>query len=278
MRVFLPASSSPLLLWVVSTILLSTANAAEVYKVIYSGEELDGSNGDAVIFTDQPDQAAGGSDLIVGCNNNGQCARTLLHFNVETLPDDAVITDVQMTLLQAAGEAEDPAVMLDLHQVTSPWTRTDASSPDGERDTWMDSLAGTTATEGDVTWKYSTYPSVEWTAEGGDVDTRVMSSFESVGDVGTSTPLFFPMTDVFKEVVRGWIDGSIPNYGILVKRDTEDPSDARMRIFFHEVSGNKERRSPKLLIVYTSESQPEQLDSQPSGPGIVLPGEPTPMP
>jgi len=83
------------------------------------------------------------------------------------------------------------------------------------------------------------------------------------------------MTENFKNVVTGWIDGSIPNYGVLVKRDTEDPTDPRLRIFFHEVSGNKPHRSPKLLITYTSVSQPEQMESMASGPGIILPGEPT---
>ena len=76
----------------------------------------------------------------------------------------------------------------------------------------------------------------------------------------------------------GWIDGSVENNGVLVKRDTEDPSDNRLRILFHEKSGNKDYRSPKLLITYTSESQPEQMDSVPSGPGIILPGEPTKAP
>lgn len=122
------------------------------------------------------------------------------------------------------------------------------------------------------------YPTVEWATPGGDAASPAMTSAESSGWEGSSSPVFFPMTDGFKAVVTGWINGTIPNYGVLVKRDTEDPSDPRLRIFFHEVSGNKPHRSPKLLIVYTSESQPEQLDSQPSGPGIVLPGEPTTAP
>jgi len=258
---------------------LHHAKSAEVYKAIYSGTEHDGSNGDAVIFLNQPDQAAGGSDLIVGCNTNGQCARTLLHFNVSSLPADAVITGLHMTLLPAADVAlEDPSVLMDVHQVTKRWERTDVSSPDGDRDTWGDSLAGTTAGAGDVTWKYAVYPDQEWDAEGGDVDPVVMTSVKSAGWEGRSETLFFPMTDKFKEVVTGWIDGTIPNYGVLVKRDTEDPTDARLRIFFHEVSGNKQYRSPKLLVVYTSVSKPEQMPSMESGPGIVLPGEPTKPP
>lgn len=259
---------------------LQSVEAAElVYKVIYSGTEHDTSNGDAVIFANQPDEAAGGSDLIVGCNNNGQCARTLLHFNVDTLPEDAIIDEVLMTLLPAAdvGE-EDPSVTLNVHQVKKFWNRTDTSIPEGARDTWQDSLAGTTATPGDVTWKYSVYPNKEWDTEGGDVDTDIMTSIESAGWKGRASPLFFPSTDNFKNVVTGWIDGSIPNYGVLVKRDDEDPSNPNLRIFFHEVSGNKEYRSPKLLITYTSVSKPEQMPSMGSGPGIILPGEPTKPP
>jgi len=251
---------------------LHLAKGADVYQVIYSGEEFHNSVGDAVIFSNEPDQAAGGSDLIIGCSNSGQCARTLLHFNVETLPADAVISDVQMVLTLAKTDVED-SVILDVHQVTSNWTRTDASTPDGDRDSWQENLAGTAANDGDVTWKWAMYPDTPWTTEGGDVNTNVISSVESTSE--NSLTVFFPMTDEFKTVVTGWIDGTIPNYGVLVKRDTEDPSDNRLRIFFHEVSGNKPRRSPKLLITYSSISQPEQQDSQPSGPNIVLAGEPT---
>merc|ERR1712129_580373 len=94
---------------------------------------------------------------------------------------------------------------------------------------WQESLAGTAATEGDVTWKYSVYPEAEWENEGGDVVTNIMTSVESKGWVGRSPVLFFPMTEKFKDVVTGWIDGSVPNYGVLVKRDTEDPRDPRLR-------------------------------------------------
>ena len=217
--------------------------------------------------------------MIVGCNNKGQCARSLLHFNVTSLPSDAVITDVQMTLLPAAKVAiGDPSMTLDVHQVTENWSRTGESTPDGERDSWPENLAGTAANEGDVTWKWSVYPGTQWKTEGGDFNSKVMTSVESEGWDGRAGPMFFPMTDEFKAVVTGWIDGSIPNYGVLVKRNTEDPSDNRLRIMFHEQSGNKEYRSPKLLITYTSESQPDQMPSSPSGPGILLPGEPTKPP
>eukprot|EP00585_Thalassiosira_rotula_P006736 CAMPEP_0196138492 /NCGR_PEP_ID=MMETSP0910-20130528/6111_1 /TAXON_ID=49265 /ORGANISM="Thalassiosira rotula, Strain GSO102" /LENGTH=599 /DNA_ID=CAMNT_0041399103 /DNA_START=3 /DNA_END=1802 /DNA_ORIENTATION=- len=258
---------------------LYSTNAAQVYQVIYPS--FNESFGDAVIFKDEPDQAAGGSDLIVGCNNNMQCARSLLHFDVNHLPDDAIVTDVQMTLLPAASVAEeDPSMTMNLHQVTRPWSRTTDSIPDGERDTWVESLAGTAAADGDVTWKYAIYPDSEWATAGGDVDDEViLTSVESKGWSDRASPLFFPMTDAFRRLVQGWIDGTVENNGVLVKRDAdEDPNVVGMRILFHEQSGNKDYRSPKLLITYTSESRPEQMPSPPSGPGILLPGEPTRAP
>lgn len=258
---------------------MTAVRGAEVYQVIHPS--FDDSFGDAVIFSDEPDQAAGGSDLIVGCNNNGQCARSLLHFNVDTLPDDAVVTDVQMTLLPAAAIApEDPSMTLNLHQVTSLWSRSSDSIPDGERDSWAESLAGTAASAGDVTWKYAVYPDTEWENQGGDVNSEVLTSVESAGTPKgeRASTLFFSATNTFKELVQEWIAGTTPNYGVLVKRDTEDPSDNRLRVLFHEKSGNPDYRSPKLLITYTSESNPEQMPSLPSGPGILLPGEPTKAP
>jgi hypothetical protein len=184
-----------------------------------------------------------------------------------------------MTLLPAASVAvDDPPMTLNVHQVRTPWSRTSDSTPDGERDSWQENLQGTVANAGDVTWKYAIYPTSEWTTVGGDVNAGILTSVVSEGYEGRASPLFFPPTDEFKRVVTGWIDGSIPNYGVLVKRDTEDPSDSALRIMFHEQSGNKDYRSPKLLITYTSVSQPDQLPSAPSGPGILLPGEPTRAP
>ena len=115
--------------------------------------------------------------------------------------------------------------------------------------------------------------------EGGDVDgANIMASVTS-DLLGTSDPpTFFTGTDKFKEVVKGWIDGSVPNYGMLVKRDTEDGTVDGFQQFFHENSGNKQRRSPKLLITYTSVSDPEQKDTLSSGTGILLPNEPTKAP
>lgn len=91
---------------------------------------------------------------------------------------------------------------LDLHQVTSPWSRTTDSIPDGERDTWVESLAGTAATDGDVTWKYAIYPETEWTTQGGDVKSEVLTSVESKGWGGRASPLFFPTTDAFENLVQ----------------------------------------------------------------------------
>lgn len=249
--------------------------SAPVYQVFYLEDEV-GIDSDAVIFKDQPDQAAGGSNLMVGCDGKEACARTLVRFDISTMPSDSVIENVHLVLVPRKSSTS--AFQMDVHQLKTNWTRTSLSEQADGADSGV--VAGTTATAGDVTWKYASYPGTEWTALGGDVDgANIMSTADATTDnPSTNTPTFFDGTDVFKNVVTGWIDGSIPNYGMLLKSKAENGSEDAWQQFFYEKSGNKPRRSPKLLITYTSVSHPEQKESLSSGPGILLPGEPTPAP
>jgi len=244
-------------------------SSSNIYQVYYSG--TGDSDGDATIFLDEPDQAAGSHHNAVGCNGDGKCARSLFHFHVETMPDDAVISDVKFAFpLCVSVESKDAPVKIDIHQVTTRWTRTEDASFDKE------TFTGELASMGDVTWTSSSYGNETWQNAGGDFNSVVMTNATSA--YPHSNPLFFDATDEFKAVLNGWIDLTIPNYGILMKHATEDPTENGYRAFCHESSGNPRIRSPKLLITYSSESQPDQMPSENSGPGILLPNEPTPAP
>lgn len=262
----------PLMFSSVNTVVVEPA---PVYQVFYLEDEV-GIDSDAVIFKDQPNQAAGGSNLMVGCDGKNACARSLLRFDISTMPTDSVIDSLYLVLVPRKSATS--IFEMDILQLKNNWTRTSLSEQADGADGGI--VAGTTATPGDVTWKFASYPKVQWSTQGGDVDAdNIMATVSATtSKPSTKSPTIFEGTDAFKKVVKGWIDGSIPNYGMLVKSKSENGSENAWQQFFYEKSGNKKIRSPKLLITYTSVTDPEQKETLSSGPGILLPGEPTPAP
>jgi len=92
---------------------------------------------------------------------------------------------------------------------------------------------------GTVTW---TNP---WQKAGGDYDTTKSASF-ALGKVG-NVPVRLDVT----ELVSDWVNGSCPNYGILLKRPPEEGdafkteiadlqrnlNQVRMKVYYHRASG-----------------------------------------
>ena len=128
------------------------------------------------------------TELHVGWDGATQ-RRAALRFDVQnSLPKGIRVLDADfgMNLL-----AEDNASTstLNLHRITRSWT---------SGATW-NSFDGTSP----------------WTSAGGDYDSSVAAA-NTVGGNPGQWYLWHP-----RQLVQGWVDGSIPNYGLLVKQATE---------------------------------------------------------
>jgi hypothetical protein len=116
---------------------------------------------DATIYSESGSLANGaGQYFHAGRTNAGALRRSLLHFDLSSIPDDAVIVSasLRLNLMQAAtGTAT-----VSLHRALGAWT-TGSSDPSGNEG------SGTAAVAGDVTWLSRSFGTGEgWTVSGGD--------------------------------------------------------------------------------------------------------------
>jgi hypothetical protein len=83
-------------------------------------------------------------------------------------------------------------------------------------------ITGTTDwTEAGVTWN-TRNGSVAWTAPGGDYDPTATDTQPSGTTAGTAISFNILSDSTSTNIPQGWINGTIPNYGLLVKDQLED--------------------------------------------------------
>lgn len=105
-------------------------------------------------------------------------------------------------------------------------------------------------TASQVTWNLRS-TGVSWTSNGGfnstDIDTTPIATF----NLTTGTDIFtIGSNSALNALIEGWLNGSIPNYGLLVARDTDTAYDgitAGLR-----GSGGSDASKPLLTVTYTT--------------------------
>jgi hypothetical protein len=128
------------------------------------------------------------------------------------LPDGAVIDGVVLTLHVSSTSDSIPRLFT-LHRVVRDWGEGQSSSAGG---------SGAPATAGDATWLHTFYPTLFWSAPGGDFDPAPSTSL-LVGGSGSwtwSSPAM--ISDV-----RGWLDHPLTSFGWLVQGDETGPRTVR---------------------------------------------------
>jgi len=209
---------------------------------------------DATIFNNQAANAtngnygAGGSELLqVGfASPTGIYARTLVQFDLSSIPSDAVIESV--TLEFTLGSSGTFIPQINVHKLTQSWTEGSTSFCTYNNACNTQGIAispgGT-----DVTWNETTYSGSNanpWSAPGGVF--AASASATSV-DVGASTVLY--TSTGLKDDVQSWVSGS-SNFGWILKTDFITNSSAMRRFRSREgaVASGSTDTAPKLTIVY----------------------------
>ena len=118
---------------------------------------------DAVLYEDVAGAVANGAGefLVVGRTNQGSGSRrrSLLIFDVSSLPAGAVVTGVEVQLHAQTVTTAD--LELGLHRMLTAWT-SGGSNPGGNEAT------GVAALTGDATWLHASAPGSLWAVPGGD--------------------------------------------------------------------------------------------------------------
>jgi hypothetical protein len=217
------------------------------------------SNHDTTIFKAGTSNSAGGQTLFyAGTNGNtGSAARSLLSFNLSSIPTSAVIQSVKLslTLGQVAGGGlggSDPTPReLDLRQVSDSWGEGTVSTGGGQ---------GAAANAGDATWNARSFGSTNWTAAGGDFSSSVSGAQLINNTTGvvynwdsTATTLDDGSTPAnnsrMVSDVQSWVTNPGNNNGwILINTDETD-----LRTFRAFFSRENASSQPSLTITYVPE-------------------------
>lgn len=162
------------------------------------------------LFPDTPSQANPPFDLALGVagNNPGEYTRSYLQFDLSGIPDTAIVTSASLGLYHVGSDPGSVSGPVGAYQVTSDWN--------------------------DATLTWNNQPISDDTAE----------------DAITVT---FPATNNFiswdiTNLVQGWHDGSITNYGVML-RDTDESSSEGLKAFYSADWGTAVQR-PKLEVTY----------------------------
>lgn len=180
-------------------------------------------------------------------DGGGRIKRGLLRFDLagSSLPDDAVITAVTLTLTVTKTPPGQAEYDFSLHRVTKDW---------GEGSSAANWGYGESATEGDATWLHTFYDSIFWTNTGGDFNAEPRAS-QSVAGPGKYT---WSSTPEMIADVLAWLENPQANFGWLLKGDETILLTARQ--FAARENENPDNR-PTLTIEYTpgSTTQPEGI-------------------
>ncbi|MGE7911041.1 DNRLRE domain-containing protein [Lysinibacillus xylanilyticus] len=178
----------------------------------------------------------GGDDQELGSGkaSDGNIIRTLIKFDVSSLPKDAVVLNSNLNLWYSSTN-NTSAIDVGLYKVTKDWKENEAS------------------------WTYAKKnPNTLWSSKGGDY---YAANRLSVTNIGALTNLDSDMKSwaIPVHIVEGWIKNSATNQGLLLKSEQENSA-----IYKKFVSSEKsilQKYKPLISITY-AEPAPELPKSE----------------
>jgi spore coat protein A len=176
-----------------------------------------------------------GSWIFAGKNNDGTSGssrRALIRFDLTSIPSNATVSSVTLTMYNDRGKSGSQTVTLYL--ATAAWG-------EGTSNSDADPGKGAPATANDATWTHRLYPGTIWSSAGGD-RAAAASAATSVGNSGTynwSSPQL-------AADVQQWISNPSTNYGWLMIGN--EAAKATARRFFSRTGTTP----PRLRVTYTS--------------------------
>jgi RHS repeat-associated protein len=203
--------------------------AGQASKVL----QPDGSRGTAT-FIDDADGSTScanyGRDLILNVGNDTYRERSLLSFDLRDIPAGASVASA--TLSTHLESSPTGSLTVGVHRATAGWT-------EGTSD-WGD------CTGDGASWAHRS-GGVPWTSPGGDyVATPAATKAHTASDL--------PGWDSFdvSSIVRGWVGGSSPNHGFLLRATDETVSlNKSAWLSYHSDDHGQASLRPKLAVTYS---------------------------
>jgi len=186
---------------------------------------------DATLFGGSAvNNSSSGPGMFVGSDGQSQPKRGLIEFDVPAyVPSNATITGVTLTLYlgQVAGSGgsggggDQTPRTIRLFDVTTAW----AGSTNGTTGFPGPGFGGTgqgfPANIGDATWNDAKFNTIPWNTPGGGGDFVTTESADTLVGQSVNSAYSWGSTVQMIADVQGWLDGTLPNDGWLLKNDSE---------------------------------------------------------
>lgn len=187
-----------------------------------------------------------GIHTFFGKTNNGLNRRTVLHFDLSTLPSNAIISSATLNIVvNKTGGTTDTAYV---HLLNTNWgegTSNAGNSSDGD---------GTASASGDATWLHTFFNTSTWTNLGGDFAGRESAK---ANITGTGT---FSFTSAQLAIdVQGWANGTVVNNGWIILGN-ENVNQSAKRMVSKDNSSSTQR--PSLVVTYNLTGITESTESK----------------
>lgn len=185
---------------------------------------------DTMYQSNQTDLNSGAAQWLIAGDFNSSfwgSMRSVVSFDLSQIPEGSTINSATFSLYQLA-QVDNSTPTLDVHYLTRDWTEgTGVLNNTGDGATW------------------STHDGVNpWSDPGGDYSAAASAS--AVAPDSNASWVDWDVTSL----AQAWVDGSIPNNGLLVKEDMENPWTWDMKIYASSDYGTDPSLRPKLVIDY----------------------------
>jgi hypothetical protein len=206
---------------------------------------------DTTIYENFDDSGNGGGEwFFAGITNTAAIRRGLIRFDLSVLPPGTQIQGVALRLGLSRGNGTGPQV--GLHRVTQAWTEGGKNSEGQEG-------APELAIAGDATWRFRSFPTLEWTNLGGDFAATPSASLTVPSPVPNVVTFHtWPSTAALVADVQGWVDAPATNFGWMLKLANEGPGRKSRRF-----QSRTNTDAPQLTVTFVA--QPMFADGFESG-------------
>ena len=149
----------------------------------------------------------GACDRVYITGGTGTVQRGLYKFDLSSLPASAIITSGTLYLYRILGFGSGN---VNVHRLTSDWTEGSATCVgiDGVVSNWTQRANST-----------------NWSSAGGDYN----SAIEATKNVPVTT--YTTNSWDIQSLIQGWVNGTYPNYGLIVKQADESSSERNAFVF-----------------------------------------------
>jgi hypothetical protein len=171
---------------------------------------------DTTIYEDEQGSLSNGSgDFLFaginGSNGGNRIMRSLIAFDLSSIPPGSTIERVTLTMRQSLPRNDFVSREVSLHRVLTDWGEGSSNAEDGE-------AGGAPASAGDATWLHTSFGDSQWATPGGDFQSKASAS------VGVGGNGFYQwhstnelVTNELVADVQAWTDEPDSNFGWLVK-------------------------------------------------------------